>query len=117
MKSKILCSYPVLCINFKGAILVIWVSTAVFVYLTFLAYIALFVYSPDNDSLSSSLHFYSLLDQYFVWFSLTLLIFLPLFGWILFFSYRMCIVHSICYHQLLIDQKNISFFKHCFLFI
>ena len=83
MNSKRVCSYPVLCImNFKGAILMIWVSTAVFVYLTFLAYITLYIYFSDNDSLSSSLDAYSLFDQYFVWFSLTLLIFLPLFGWI-----------------------------------
>ena len=83
MKSKRVCSYPVLCImNFKGAILMIWVFTAVYVYLIFLAYVFLFVYFFDDDSLLSSLDAYSLFDQYFVWFSLTLLIFLPLFGWI-----------------------------------
>ena len=82
MKSKRLCSYPVLCIKFKGAFLMIWTTTAVFVYLTFLSFIALFIYLPDDDSLSSSLDIYSWFDQYFVWFSLTLLIFLPLFGWI-----------------------------------
>ena len=83
MKSKRVCSYPLLCIvNFKGAVLMIWVFTAVFVYLIFLAYVFLFVYFFDDNSLLSSLDAYSLFDQYFVWFSLTLLIFLPLFGWI-----------------------------------
>ena len=32
MKAKRLCSYPVLYINFKGAILMIWVSAAVYMY-------------------------------------------------------------------------------------
>ena len=71
MNARRVCSYPVLCIKSKGAILMIWVSTTVYIYL--------FYVNPQNLKIDQGLY-----NQYYLYLYLTsiLRIFFPLFGWI-----------------------------------
>ena len=70
MNTRRVCSYPVLCIKSKGAILMIWVSTTVYFYLSLMDLIYLYI----NWALYS--------DVFFVYLTSILRIFFPLFGWI-----------------------------------
>ena len=71
MSARRNCSYPVLCTKSKGAVLMIWVSTTVYIYL--------FYVNPKNLKIYQVLY-----NQYFLYLYLTsiLRIFYPLFGWI-----------------------------------
>ena len=71
MNASRVCSYPVLCINSKGAILMIWVSTTLSFYMSYV--------DPKNLKINRVLY-----NQYFLFLYLTsiLQIFFPLFGWI-----------------------------------
>ena len=70
MNTRRVCSYPVLCIKSKAAILMIWVSTTVYFYLSLMDLIYLYI----NWALYS--------DVFFVYLTSILRIFFPLFGWI-----------------------------------
>ena len=75
MNTRRICSYPVLCINSKGAILMIWVSVALYIYLSHVSIINIYIAFKIN----SVLYFrYDL----FLYLTLSLYIFNPLFGWI-----------------------------------
>ena len=71
MNASRVCSYLVLCIKSKGAILMIWVSMAVYIYLSFV--------DPIYSKISQALH-----NQFnfFLYFASIFQIFYPLFGWI-----------------------------------
>ena len=71
MNARRVCSYPVQCIKSKGAILMIWVSTAVYFYLSFV--------DPIYPKISQALY-----NQFnvFLYLSPMFQIFYPLFGWI-----------------------------------
>ena len=71
MNASRVCSYPVLCIKSKGAILMIWVSTAVHIYLTYV----ILIYLEINQALYSQTSLFKYLILIFE-------IFYPLFGWI-----------------------------------
>ena len=66
MKAKRLCSYPVLYVNFKGAVLMIWVSAAIYIYRSHAD-----IVSVPNDQ-----------SNFFFYMYIALQIFFPLFGWI-----------------------------------
>ena len=71
MNARRVCSYPIVCIKSKGAILMIWVSTTLFFYMSYV--------DPKNLKINQVLY-----NQYFlfVYLALILRIFFPLFGWI-----------------------------------
>ena len=71
MNARRVCSYPIVRIKSKGAILMIWVSTTLFFYMSYV--------DPKNLKINQVLY-----NQYFlfVYLALILRIFFPLFGWI-----------------------------------
>ena len=71
MNARSICSYPVVCIKSKGAILMIWVSTAVYGYCSYA--------TPQNLKINQALFNQSFL---FICLISILHIFFPLFGWI-----------------------------------
>ena len=71
MNARRVCSYPVLCIKSKGAILMIWVSTAVHIYLSYVDFI--------NYEINQAHYNQNFLFKYF---ALIFEIFYPLIGWI-----------------------------------
>ena len=71
MNASRVCSYPVICIKSKGAVLMIWVSTAVYIYLSFVDPI----YPQISQAPYNQFNFFLYLASIFQ-------IFYPLFGWI-----------------------------------
>ena len=72
MNASRVCSYPVLCIKSKGAILMIWVSTAVYFYLSY-----------DDSKYLKIIHALNNRNSlFFLYLTSILRIFFPLFGWI-----------------------------------
>ena len=71
MSARRVCSYPIVCIKSKGAILMIWVSTAVYGYCSY--------DTPQNQKINQALFNQSFLSLCLI---LMLQIFFPLFGWI-----------------------------------
>ena len=71
MNARSVCSYPVVCIKSKGAILMIWVSTTVYGYCSYA--------TPQNLKINQALFNQSFL---FICLISMLQIFFPLFGWI-----------------------------------
>ena len=71
MNARRVYSYPVVCIKSKGAVLMIWVSTTLFFYMSYV--------DPKNLKIDQGLY-----NQYYLYLYLTsiLRIFFPLFGWI-----------------------------------
>ena len=73
MKGRRLCSYPVQCYNYKGAVLMIWISMALYFYWSI-------VPGGDIFSIINTIHYKdSHISLYLI---LILQIFYPLFGWI-----------------------------------
>ena len=72
MKGRRLCSYPVQCYNYKGAVIMIWISMALYFYWTI-------VPGDIFSIIDATYNKPSLLSLYLI---LILQIFYPLFGWI-----------------------------------